>query len=57
LPDLQFFYRFLPVLPATDKALAAFVSFQSQSCTHDTQIGYLSHIRDKIYEMVNNSSQ
>jgi len=50
------FYRFLPILPATDKALAAFVSFQSQSCTHDTQIGYLSHIRDKIYEMVNNSS-
>ena len=40
------FYRFLPVLPATDKAQAAFVSFQSQSCTHDTIIGYLSHIRD-----------
>jgi hypothetical protein len=40
------FYRFLPVLPATDKALAAFVSFQSQSCTYDTLLGYISHIRD-----------
>ena len=40
------FYRFLPILPAPDRALAAFVSFQSQSCTHDTLLGYLSHIRD-----------
>ena len=39
-------YRFLPVLPATDRELAAFVSFQSQSCTHDTILGHLSHIRD-----------
>ena len=39
------FYRFLPILPATDRALAAFVSFQSQSCTHVTILGYLSQIR------------
>ena len=49
------FYRFLPVLPATDRALAAFVSFQSHSCTHDTMLGYLSHIC--FYAMVMSSSQ
>jgi hypothetical protein len=40
------FYRYLPIIPATDEALAAFVSFQSQSCSYDTLHGYISHVRD-----------
>ena len=38
------FYRYMLVLPATDKALATFVSFQSQSCTFDMIKGYLSGV-------------
>ena len=40
------FYQYTPVMPATDMALATFVSFQSQSCTHDTLWNYMAHIRD-----------
>ena len=39
------FYEYIPIMPATDIALAAFVSFQSQSCTHDTLHGYISHVK------------
>ena len=40
------FYRYTPILPASDAALVAFVAFQSQSSSHDTLQGYMSHIRD-----------
>ena len=35
------FYRYTPILPASDAALMAFVAFQSQSCAHDTLQGYI----------------
>ena len=35
------FYRYTPILLASDAALVAFVAFQSQSCSHDTLQGYI----------------